>query len=111
MTVPLLIIIHCTHYNASRMVFLMCLLRMYCRFSAVLIVWDAGSTLGWGVFCCDRFKGAGKGGGRFYGWSGFSKASKILLGYIVCLGGCFSKFCTRVVSLNGIEVCPFAVAL
>jgi len=45
-------------------------------FSAVLIVWDAGSALGWWVFGVTALE-EGRG---FYGRSGFSKASKILLG-------------------------------
>jgi len=61
-SVSLLIIIHCTHCNASRVVFLMWLLCTYCRFSAVLIVWDAGSTLGWWVFGVTALKGRGGGG-------------------------------------------------
>jgi len=81
-TASLLIINPCTQCNASRVIFLMRLLRMYCRFSAVLIVWDAGSTLGWWIFGEIALKGR-MVGGRFYGWSGFSKASKILLGDIV----------------------------
>ena len=60
--VSLLVVIHCTHCNASRVVFLMWLLRLYCRFSAVLIVWDAGVCFGVVGFWCDCFKGAREGG-------------------------------------------------
>jgi len=79
----------------------------------VLYVWVVGSALGWwfgGVI-------ASMGGG--WGWvcgrSGISKASKILLGYIVWhhLGDCFfcCKLCVNVVSFSGIEVCSFVLAL
>ena len=44
--VPLLVVIHCTHVTMSRVVFLMWLLSLYCRF---LLCWDAGSVLEWWV--------------------------------------------------------------
>jgi len=45
---------------------------------------DAGTALEWWVFDVIALKGPGVGGGGFYGLSGFSKASKILLRDIVC---------------------------
>jgi hypothetical protein len=44
--VPLLVVIHCTKVAMSRVVILMWLLSLYCRF---LLCWDAGSALEWWV--------------------------------------------------------------
>jgi hypothetical protein len=44
----------------------------------VLYVWVVGSVLGW------WFGGVTASMGGVYGWSGISKASKVLVGDIVC---------------------------
>ena len=72
----LLVIIHCTHTLRVAWHFL-CGSSLYCCF---LLCWDAESALGW----YDCFKWVEGGGREVYGWLGFSKASKILFGDIVC---------------------------
>ena len=60
MIVSLLVIIHCTHCTESRGVSYVVALSVL-SFSAVLIVWDAGSVVEWWVFRCDCFKWVGGG--------------------------------------------------
>jgi len=79
--VSLLVNVHCPRCSASRVVFLMRPLRMYCRL--LLCSLCGMQDLLWGGgFCVTSLKVRGERG--FYGWSGFSKASNILLGNRVC---------------------------
>ena len=71
--VSLLVTVHCTRCNASRVVFLIWPLRMYCR---LLLCSSCGMqdllwVVGFGVSALME-----RGERGFYGLSGFSKASK-----------------------------------